>query len=373
MPRRPRIDIIGYYHIINRGVARSNIFLNDIDKDKFLKILNETCKIYHFNIHSFCLMDNHYHFLLETTDENLSLLMRQINSRYAIYFNKKYNRVGPLWQGRFKSWYVYNESYLFTLVKYIEQNATRANISTKAGEDRYASSYYFISGKIPFCLKNSLCLRDFKLNELKNLLDVPISENDEKVITKIHSARFKKEEGGIIKEKNISLKEYFTDVHDKDSRDKNIIKAFYDGYKQAEIAKYLGLSTVAISKILRIYKEKRALFDKLKSKGIFWSYAKDISFGKLGEEILIEYTLKYGDFDDVKVAFAIFGKKRLKKVWKSKIISDKRFKKLNYFLARMFFDMKVEADYFEGLKNERFEKLRLLASKDKKIISRTYR
>ena len=84
MPRRPRIDIIGYYHIINRGVARSNIFLNDIDKDKFLKILNETCKIYHFNIHSFCLMDNHYHFLLETTDENLSLLMRQINSKEQI-------------------------------------------------------------------------------------------------------------------------------------------------------------------------------------------------------------------------------------------------------------------------------------------------
>ena len=67
-------------------------------------------------------MDNHYHLLLETRQENLSLIMRQINSYYAIYFNKKEGRVGHLWQGRFRSWYVLNEEYLYFLLRYIEHN-----------------------------------------------------------------------------------------------------------------------------------------------------------------------------------------------------------------------------------------------------------
>ena len=82
-----------------------NVFLKESDFEKFLEIVDEDAEIYQFSIHSFCLMNNRYHILLKTTNVNLSLIMKQINSRYGIYFNGKYKRVGPLWQGRFKSWY----------------------------------------------------------------------------------------------------------------------------------------------------------------------------------------------------------------------------------------------------------------------------
>lgn len=103
MERRPRIDLAGYHHLINRGVARFNVYKCNTDKDKFLEIL---CTEYKANVHDYCLMDNHYHLLIETKQNNLSLLMRQINNNYASYFNKKYKRVGHLWQGRYKSWYI---------------------------------------------------------------------------------------------------------------------------------------------------------------------------------------------------------------------------------------------------------------------------
>ena len=102
MARRPRLDFAGFHHIVNRGVARGNIYNSDDDKKKFLEMLCKACTIYKVNVHDYCLMDNHYHLLVETTSENLSLFMRQINGNYAIYFNKKYKRTGHLWQGRYK-------------------------------------------------------------------------------------------------------------------------------------------------------------------------------------------------------------------------------------------------------------------------------
>lgn len=115
MPRRPRLDMAGFHHIVNRGVAKDNVYKCDKDKEKYLEILCKACKIYKVNLHDYCLMDNHYHLLVETTSENLSLFIRQINSNYAIYFNKKYKRTGHLWQGRYKSWYIIDAKYLYDL------------------------------------------------------------------------------------------------------------------------------------------------------------------------------------------------------------------------------------------------------------------
>lgn len=89
MARRLRVNEIGCYHVINRDVEQHNIFIDD-DREKFIEIIDESALIYKFIMHSFCLMDNHYHFLVEITDKNLSLIMRQVNSKYSIYFNNKY-------------------------------------------------------------------------------------------------------------------------------------------------------------------------------------------------------------------------------------------------------------------------------------------
>ena len=118
MPRKHRIEKNGFYHIINRGVARNKVFLDDSDNIKFLEILQEACEDYEFEIYSYCLMNNHYHLLIEIKKENLSAIMQKVNSRYSIYFNKKYKRNGHLWQGRFSSFF-YMMKFIFGLLQNI--------------------------------------------------------------------------------------------------------------------------------------------------------------------------------------------------------------------------------------------------------------
>lgn len=344
MARRLRVKQIGFYHILNRGVDRNTIYQDDNDFLKFLEIMQDASVEYEFEIYSYCLMSNHYHLLLKTTKLNLSALMQKINARYSIYFNKKYNRVGPLWQGRFKTWYVYDENYLQTLVRYIEYNPIKAGISTKIGEYKWSmSSYNFKYPMLNFELLENI---DFA------------KELDEKELKKIDEFLSKKldieDDVVVVKEKK-DLKYYF----DRYNTEKAVLKAVKDGYTQSSIAKFLNLSNAAVSKILKTYKQKLKLFDKLKNKGLFWSYSKDLEYN---ENLLIEHTLKYADFDDIVLLLTLFGKRKVKKVWEKTMKSDKRFIKINLMIARVFFGMNVESSYFKKVKNERFEKLRLLIS-----------
>lgn len=107
---------------------------------------------------------------------------------------------------------------------------------------------------------------------------------------------------------------------------------------------------------------KAKLFNKLKDKGIFWSYFKELTYEEAGDRLFLEYLLKYGDFDDLIVVFRLYEKAYIKTVWEEKLKDDKRFIKLNLMLARVFFGMNVESSYFKEVKNARLEKLRLLAS-----------
>jgi hypothetical protein len=107
---------------------------------------------------------------------------------------------------------------------------------------------------------------------------------------------------------------------------------------------------------------KKELFDKLKNRGVFWSYSKDITYKEAGDELFLEYLFKYGDFDDLVWAFKLYDKEYLKKVWQKKLQDDKRFIKLNVIIARVFFGMDVDGSYFKKAKNARFEKLKMLAS-----------
>jgi len=108
--------------------------------------------------------------------------------------------------------------------------------------------------------------------------------------------------------------------------------------------------------------QKQKLFNKLKNKGIFWSYSKEFSYEKAGDKLFLEYLLKYGDFDDLILAFRLYPKDFIKSVWEKTLKDDKRFIKLNLMLARLFFDMNVESSYFKKVKNARFEKLKMFAS-----------
>jgi len=251
--RRPRIDLAGYHHIINRGMNRADVFNDSEDKEMFLKILCKSLKSHNAILHSYCLMDNHYHLLIETNQNNLSMLMRSINANYAIYFNKLKKRTGHLWQGRFKSRYISSEIYLHELLRYIEHNPLRAKITESLHEYPYTSYRQFVGlqKSIP-CLKNSLIFQWFETTqEVAEFFDAGEGEKLEQLGKEIQ-----KEEDDIdethkkaIEEKK-PLKEYFNAIVNLDERNKMIKKAYREGWSQHKIAKVVGLSQGMVNRIV---------------------------------------------------------------------------------------------------------------------------
>lgn len=129
MGRPLRVELEGaVYHITSRGSVRESIFIDIEDKKRFLAILEDYHNRFGAIYHCFVLMNNHYHLLLETPHGNLVSIMHGINSSYTGYFNRKYNRVGHLFQGRYKAILVEKETYLLELNRYIHLNPVRARI-----------------------------------------------------------------------------------------------------------------------------------------------------------------------------------------------------------------------------------------------------
>ena len=243
--------MVGYYHIVNRGVEQRIIYNEDEDFEIFLEMLCVACKLYEVQLHGYVLMSNHYHLLIETKQENLSKFMKHVNASYAIYFNKKYKRSGHLWQGRFKSWYVTDEAYLYTLISYIHNNPIKAKIVKKAEEYRYSSYLAFIEAvKTLACLKNSFVFTEFKeINERKEFLK---STTDESILREIKKASNLVVTS--VNEKTLSiqrLQEIFANITDNRDRNRKINEACKEGYSQHSIAECLGFSQPYINKIVK--------------------------------------------------------------------------------------------------------------------------
>ena len=148
MARSLRIEYPGaFYHAINRGNANEKIFLNDRDREKFIECLETAVDRFSLIVHSYCLMDNHYHLLVETPEANISKAMHWLNVSYAVYFNIKRERSGHLFQGRFKAIIVNADEYLKVLARYIHLNPVRAKLVRKPEDYRW-SSYNALVGKV---------------------------------------------------------------------------------------------------------------------------------------------------------------------------------------------------------------------------------
>jgi len=254
MPRKPRIEIAGYYHIVNRGVEQRVIFKEDEDYKKFEELLCTYAPSYGVTIHNYCLMSNHYHLLIEIEDGNLSKFMRQINMNYAIYFNKKYKRSGHLWQGRFKSWYVTDEAYLYTLILYIEQNPLKAKMVKKVEEYQYSTAHYFLSEEpIPICLKDSYMAQNYQ-NDKEAIEAFLYSKIDSSVFQRLKRGASLVEAPNIDKRpKEEELKVIFENITDIKERNSKIVQAYQDGFSQHMMAKVLGLSQSTVSGIVKRY------------------------------------------------------------------------------------------------------------------------
>jgi REP element-mobilizing transposase RayT len=130
MPRQARKkSISGIYHVIVRGVNQQNIFEDDGDRKRFLMTLQRFKEISGFEIYSYCLMDNHIHLVIMEAGESISVALKRINSSYVYWFNKKYNRIGHLFQERFKSEPVETKGYFMRVNRYIHQNPLKAGLA----------------------------------------------------------------------------------------------------------------------------------------------------------------------------------------------------------------------------------------------------
>jgi REP element-mobilizing transposase RayT len=148
MARPLRLEFPGaIYHVTSRGDRQEAIYEGDADRQQWLGILSKICERYNWRVHAYCLMDNHYHILLETADGNLSKGMRQLNGIYTQYFNRQHNRVGHVFQGRYKAILVEKDSYLLELSRYVVLNPIRAGMIKNIDEWHW-SSYLITIGKL---------------------------------------------------------------------------------------------------------------------------------------------------------------------------------------------------------------------------------
>jgi putative transposase len=140
MTRPLRIEYPGaLYHVTARGNRRAPIYHSDSDRYLWLEVLDHICERFHFVVHAFCQMSDHYHIMIETVEGNLAQGMRQLNGIYSQKFNRRHAQVGHAFQGRYKAILVQKESYLLELSRYIVLNPVRAGITSSPQEWPWSS------------------------------------------------------------------------------------------------------------------------------------------------------------------------------------------------------------------------------------------
>ncbi|WP_407402543.1 transposase [Sodaliphilus sp.] len=197
MPRRSRVfSTTGVYHVMLRGIDRRDIFRDNQDRGKFLKVLRSVTEPVDSNnkplpsycmIHAYCLMDNHVHLLIAEGNETIGEVMKRILVSYVSYFNKRYERLGPLFQGRYRSEPVEDAGYFIKLLRYIHQNPVAAEMV--ASPDAYEwSSWHEYAGTLgmPAVCARSFPFTGIQWDEIKELV---LKVSAEVRLNKVHKSR----------------------------------------------------------------------------------------------------------------------------------------------------------------------------------------
>ncbi|MCH8543028.1 MAG: transposase [Alcanivorax sp.] len=280
MARPLRIEFAGaLYHVTARGNAQADIYADTTDRHRFLSTLNDVCEQYHWHCHAWCLMDNHYHLLVETGSATLSSGMRQLNGIYSQYFNRRHQRVGHLFQGRYKAILVEKESYLLELARYIVLNPVRAGMVREPGGWRW-SSYRATAGLAPPhpCLTRDWILACFgsrfgeavrryqqfvgdgrnqpaPWTQLKNQIYLGSDAFVESMHDALDSERLLTEIPRAQQLEPIKTLRCYQTHHD--DRKDAMARAWLDGhYTLATIGEYFGVSRSTVSRAVRAFREK---------------------------------------------------------------------------------------------------------------------
>ncbi|SKC40454.1 REP-associated tyrosine transposase [Maledivibacter halophilus] len=195
--KRRELSSTGIYHIMIRGNEKRNIFLDDDDREKFINILFDKKKDNEYKLYAYCLMNNHVHLLLKEEKEDISRNMKRINISYAYYFNKKYERVGHVFQDRFKSETVEDDIYLLQVIRYIHNNPVKAGIVKSPLKYKWSSysSYTSKGYNKNSIVDNNFILLMFSKNKreaVKLFIEYSLQENEDVFIDERKKEKKKK-------------------------------------------------------------------------------------------------------------------------------------------------------------------------------------
>ncbi len=280
MARPLRIEYPGaVYHVTSRGNEKKAIYRDDHDRDTFLNTLSHVVKRYNWLCHAYCLMDNHYHLLIETPDGNLSVGMRQLNGVYTQLFNHRHRRIGHLFQGRYKAILIQKDTHLLEVCRYVVLNPVRAG-KVERPQDWQWSSYHAMSGQkkshpsltVDWVLGQLSDKRDKTQKEYRQFVQDGVGKKslwsdvkgqailgDETFVDSLIDYLTRhKDVAEIPKTQRYvnrpTLDQIFREdiLRDKRRRDERIAEAVDTyGYRQSEIARHLGIHYSTISNLLR--------------------------------------------------------------------------------------------------------------------------
>ena len=274
MARPLRLEFAhGLYHVTSRGDGREDIYREDADRELFLEVLSDTVDRFNWMIHAYCLMGNHYHLLIETPDGNLSKGMRQLNGVYTQRFNRKHQRVGHVFQGRYKAIIVQKDSYLLELARYIVLNPVRAEMVRSARDWPWSSYCATADMEAPpdwltmdiilaqFGQKRGLAVAAYRSfvaagknqpslwAKLKNQIYLGTDAFVEKMRRKIEATKDLSEVPAAQRRKLAKPLEYYAKKHA--DRDEAIVQAYASGgYGMKAIGDHFGLHYSRVSRIL---------------------------------------------------------------------------------------------------------------------------
>jgi REP element-mobilizing transposase RayT len=277
MARPLRIEYSGaVYHVTSRGNERGRIFHSDYDRKLFLTILEKVTERFHWLCHVYCLMDNHYHLIVETPEGNLSAGMRQLNGVYTQASNRINGRVGHIFQGRFNAVLVQKETHLLEACRYVVLNPVRAKVADSPENWKW-SSYRATAGmeKPHECLVVDWVLVQFDENrqeaERKYREFIKAGIGEESIWEKVKRRGFLGDEEfterlgkHLVGKKDLveipriqrhadrpSLGTLFKGVKDIEERNRLIAEAVEKhGYRQSEVAEHIGIHYSTVSKIV---------------------------------------------------------------------------------------------------------------------------
>jgi len=151
MPRSARKKSeSGIYHIVLRGINKQTVFCDDEDKEVFLNRLKLIKAEKPYMIYAFCMMSNHVHLLIKEVETDIGKIFQKILCSYVFWYNRKYERIGNLFQDRFKSEVITGDAHLLCAVRYIHRNPLKAKIEKEIGEYKWSSYEAYINDKESF-------------------------------------------------------------------------------------------------------------------------------------------------------------------------------------------------------------------------------